>query len=86
MNGRVYVWCKARSVKAKNVGREGRAALVAYKGNDGVLVRGPARLLNANDPAYAAVTQAFLVKYERHETYGNDTLIEIEPVRVSVFD
>lgn len=84
-DGRVYVWCRATSRKARNAAREGRAALVAYKGHDGVLVRGRVRLLQAADPAYGSITAAFLAKYERDETYGNDTLIEITPHRVTSF-
>ena len=85
-DGRVYVWCKGSSRKVRNAARDGRAALVAYKGNDGVLVRGRARLLTAGDAGYDAITGAFLKKYERDETYGNDTLIEITPHRVTTFD
>lgn len=77
--GKVYVWCKARSRKARNVARTGRAALTAYKGHDFALVRGPARLLDAGDERYDATTRLFLTKYQRDESYGNDTLIEITP-------
>ena len=81
--GRVYVWCHATSVKARNAAREGRAALVAYKGRAFALVRGTARLLSADDDDYERITAAFLAKYAREETYGNDCLIEITPERVS---
>ena len=81
--GRVYVWCHATSVKARNAGRAGRAALVGYKGHAFVLVRGAARLLTAADNVTARIAKIFLDKYEREETYGNDTLIEIEPERIS---
>lgn len=83
-DGAVYAWTKRGSVKARNVAREGRAAMVAYKGHAGVLVRGPARLLDASHERFPAITGAFLAKYEREETYGNDTLIEITPERVSL--
>jgi len=76
------VWCKARSVKARNVARSGLAALTAYKSHDFVLVRGRARLLDAAAPEYARVTASFLAKYDRTESYGNDRLIEITPDRV----
>lgn len=79
----VYCWCKATSLKARNAARAGRAALVAYKGNAFVLVRGRARLLHDGDERYEPVTRAFLTKYRREETYGNDTLIEIASERVS---
>lgn len=84
-DGRAYVWCKGTSRKARNAGRDGRAALVAYKMNDGVLLRGRVRLIGADEPGYDAITKAFLAKYERNETYGNDTLIEITPHRVTTF-
>jgi len=82
-DGRVYSWCHATSVKARNAARAGRAGLVAYKGMAFVLVRGRARLLTADDDAYARITRMFLDKYEREETYGNDALIEITPERIS---
>lgn len=82
-DGRVYCWTQGTSAKARNVGRTGRAAIVASKGHGGVLVRGPARLLTASDPSYQPVSTAFLVKYRREETYGNDTLIEVTPERVT---
>lgn len=82
-DGTAYVWCKARSVKARNVARDGRAAITAYKSNDFVLVRGPARLLDDSDPAYARVTTLFLTKYDRTEAYGNDRLIAITPGKVA---
>lgn len=81
--GRAYVWCHATSVKARNAAREGRAALVAYKGHAFALVRGSARLLSAADDGYERITAAFLAKYDRDESYGNDRLIEITPERVS---
>jgi len=81
-DGRVYVWCPSASAKARNAAREGRAALTAYKGHAFVLVRGPAGLLRAGDERYEQVSQAFLRKYNREETYGNDVLIEITPEHV----
>lgn len=81
--GLVYCWCKATSAKARNAARAARAALVAYKGEAFVLVRGPARALTAKDEPYERITRAFLTKYRREETYGNDTLVEITPARVS---
>lgn len=81
--GKVYVWCQATSVKARNAERAGVAALTAYKGHDFVLARGPVRMLDASDADYGRVTQMFLAKYDRTETYGNDTLIEITPARIS---
>jgi PPOX class probable F420-dependent enzyme len=82
-DGRVYCWCKASSHKARNVAREARAALVAYKSHDGVLVRGPARLIPAAEDGYEEIARAFLDKYKREERYGNDVLIEITPERVT---
>jgi predicted pyridoxine 5'-phosphate oxidase superfamily flavin-nucleotide-binding protein len=79
----VWVWCESVSVKARNAAREGRAALVAYKGSDGVLVRGPVRILHDGDDGYAEIVKGFLEKYPR-EPHPNDTLIGITPTRVSV--
>lgn len=84
-DGRAYVWCKAASRKARNAARDGRAALVAYKMNDGVLLRGRVRLITQGEPGYDSITKMFLAKYERDEEYGNDTLIEITPHRVTTF-
>ena len=85
-DGFVYAWAESDSVKVRNVRRESRAAMLAYKGNDGVLVRGAARLLTADDDTYEPITKAFLEKYHREEIYGNDTLIEISPERTSVWE
>ena len=85
-DGKVYSWCEGNSVKARNATRTGRAAIMAYKGMDGALVRGPARLLTAADPAYEGITRGFLSKYDREETFGNDTLIEVTPERVATWE
>lgn len=82
-DGRVWCWCQASSHKAHNVAREGRAALVAYKSHDGVLVRGLARLTPAGADGYEEIARGFLGKYKREERYGNDVLIEITPERVT---
>ncbi|HEX9775479.1 MAG TPA: pyridoxamine 5'-phosphate oxidase family protein [Actinomycetota bacterium] len=81
--GKAYVWCRASSVKARQAARSGTAAIVAYKNLDFVLLRGTARILTASDPSYERLTNAFLAKYERTETYGNDALIQITPERIS---
>jgi PPOX class probable F420-dependent enzyme len=80
--GKVYAWSQERSVKVQNVRRSGRAAMLVYRGNSHALVRGPARLLHAGDAGYDEITRAFLTKYEREETYGNDVLVEVSPDRV----
>lgn len=85
-SGLVYVWCESWSLKARNARREGRAALTAYKGQAGVLVRGPVRLIEEGGPGYADVTRAFLDKYKREETFGNDLVLEITPERVAAWD
>lgn len=85
-DGRAYVWCRSSSRKARNAAREGRAALVAYKQNDGVLLRGRVRLIAEGEDGYEGITGAFLKKYERAETYGNDLLIELSPHRITTFD
>lgn len=85
-DGKVYCWCEARSVKARNAQRTGRVAIMAYKGVSGALVRGPARLLAPADPSYHVIARGFLDKYRREETYGNDTLIEVTPERVATWE
>ena len=80
---KVYVWTRARSRKVANVAHAGIAALTAYKGNDFVLVRGRARVLDATDPSYEQLARSFLRKYDRDETFGNDRLIEILPEKIS---
>jgi PPOX class probable F420-dependent enzyme len=81
--GKVYVWCRSTSVKARNVARAGVAALTAYRGGAFVLARGPARLIHDGEGDFARITQMFLAKYDRSETYSNDVLIEITPERIS---
>ena len=85
-NGKVYSWCEGDSVKARNAQRTGKAAIMAYKGTDGALVRGPARLLTQADPGYEEIAKGFLSKYDREETFGNDTLIEVTPERVATWE
>jgi F420H(2)-dependent biliverdin reductase len=80
--GKVYAWTQRRSVKARNVKGSGRAAMLVYRGNQYALVRGAARLLHAGDAGYDEITRAFLTKYNRDETYGNDVLVEVSPDRV----
>jgi nitroimidazol reductase NimA-like FMN-containing flavoprotein (pyridoxamine 5'-phosphate oxidase superfamily) len=82
----VYAWCESWSVKIRNIARTGTAAMVAYRGHAFVLVRGRARLLGDGDASYGRVTDMFLKKYDREESYGNDTLIEIAPDRVSAWE
>lgn len=82
----VYVWAHRTSRKAQNAQRTGRASLVSYKGQSGVLVRGASEILDASHPDYRRITERFLSKYQRGETYGNDTLIKIAAERVSTFD
>jgi uncharacterized pyridoxamine 5'-phosphate oxidase family protein len=84
--GRVYVWCEASSAKARNAARDARVGIVAYKGNSGVLIRGRARLIFEGGVGYGELSGLFLAKYNRHEAYGNDTLLEITPERVTTFD
>ncbi|MEX2554255.1 MAG: pyridoxamine 5'-phosphate oxidase family protein [Actinomycetota bacterium] len=85
-DGKVYCWCEGDSVKARNAKRNGRAALMAYKGTSGALVRGPVRLLTEADPSYESIARGFLDKYQREETFGNDSLIELTPERVATWE
>jgi hypothetical protein len=57
--------------------------MVGYKGHSFVSVRGPVRIISLGEPDYDAIARAFLDKYEREETYGNDTLIEVTPENVA---
>lgn len=82
---RVYCWGHRTSLKARNVAETSVAALTAYKGHTRAIVRGPARLLAADDPLYDVATEGILAKYQREETYGNDCVIQITPTKV-VFD
>lgn len=82
-DGRTYNWVHSWSAKGRNAARGGRAALLAYKGQTGVLLRGPVRVIRQGEPGYEEISKAFLEKYGREETYGNDLLIELTPERVS---
>lgn len=81
--GRAYSWGHARSARARNLKANPKASIVAYKGGQSfVMLRGAARILTEADPEYARITQLFLKKYDREETYGNDTLIEVAPDQI----
>ncbi|MGZ4104826.1 MAG: pyridoxamine 5'-phosphate oxidase family protein [Actinomycetota bacterium] len=80
---KVYVWCEAISQKAHNAARARKAGIAGYKGHAFVSVRGPVRIISKGEHEYDAIAQAFLDKYEREESYGNDTLIELTPEHVS---
>lgn len=81
--GRAYSWGHAESARLRNLRANPKIALVAYKGQQSfVMVRGVARILTQADDEYARITQLFLKKYDREETYGNDTLTEIAPEQI----
>jgi nitroimidazol reductase NimA-like FMN-containing flavoprotein (pyridoxamine 5'-phosphate oxidase superfamily) len=80
--GRVYTWGKESSKRIAHIKRTARAALVAYKGNAYVMVSGAATILRDDDENYGRITEMFLAKYQREETYGNDALVAIEPEQV----
>lgn len=84
--GKVYVWCESDSVKAANARRTGLAALTAYKGQAGVLVRGSVLAITKGTPEYESITQRFLAKYDRTEEFGNDLVLEITPAHVAAWD
>jgi F420H(2)-dependent biliverdin reductase len=84
--GKVYAWSESDSVKVANVRREGKAAMLGYKGRAAALVRGAARVLTVDNASYADITQEFLTKYKREETYGNDVLVEISPDRITAWE
>lgn len=81
--GRVYSWGRSGARRMRHINASGFAAVVAYKGDSFVLVRGRARLIDASDPRYEPITQLFLKKYAREETFGNDALVEVMPDRVT---
>ena len=81
-----HVWIESDSVKARNARREGRAALIAYKGQQGVLVRGALRFIETTDPDYPTITKRFLDKYKRDENFGNDLVIAVAPDRVTSWE
>jgi hypothetical protein len=80
---KVYVWSQRTSLKVRNAVRARRAGLVGYKGHAFVSVRGPVSIVSIGEPGYDEITRGFLAKYEREETYGNDTLIEITPEHIA---
>jgi len=80
---KIYVWCERGSQKARNATRTKRAAIVGYKGHAFVSARGDVRIIAKGAPGYDEITQGFLDKYEREETYGNDTLLELTPEHLS---
>ena len=82
-NDKVYVWSQRTSQKVRNAARARRAGLVGYKGHAFVSVHGPVSIISMGVPVYDEITRGFLDKYEREETYGNDTLIEITPEHVA---
>ncbi|MCA1832317.1 MAG: pyridoxamine 5'-phosphate oxidase family protein [Actinomycetota bacterium] len=84
--GKPYVWTESASQKGRNVSRDGRVALMSYKNTAGVLVRGTTTLIRAGDPGYDDVARAFLDKYDREETYGNDLIVEINPEHVATWE
>lgn len=81
--GKAYSWGHAGSARLRNVAATGTVALTAYKGAQSfVMVRGAARTLQEGDADYERITALFLKKYQREETYGNDTLLEITPAKI----
>ena len=84
--GKVYAWSESDSVKVANVRRTGKAAVLGYKGRAAALVRGTARALTKDFAHYAFITEGFLKKNNREESYGNDTLVEVSPDRVAFWE
>lgn len=81
--GCVYVWCKRSSRKAKNAQQHGIAAVVAYRGNSGVMVRGPITAIGEEAGVhYGTIKKAFQLKFSDRsdpEDYGNDCLLRLLP-------
>ena len=80
---KVYVWSQRTSQKARNAARAGRASIVGYKGHAFVSVRGPVKIIFFRQETAYEIARGFLDKYQREETYGNDTLIQLSPEHVS---
>ena len=79
---RIYSWVEDDSVKARNVRREGTAAVTGYMGNFFAMARGRARTIEQRDAPYDDLAEGFLRKYDREEVYGNNLFIEISPEHV----
>jgi hypothetical protein len=83
--GTPHVWCESWSVKARNAQRNGRATIMAYKGQVGAMVRGAVTPIRAEDPSYDEITTMFLRKYDREEEYGNDLVLAIAPDHITTW-
>lgn len=81
-DGRVYSWCRSTARRVDYLRERPLASMTAYRGNDFVCARGPVAFRDSSWERYAEVTALFLRKYDRTETYGNDTLVELDPVQV----
>lgn len=82
--GCVYTWCRADARRVRFLHARPVAAITAYRGNDYACARGAVRIFGTQWDGYPVVSAMFLEKYERTETYGNDTLVELDPVSVIV--
>jgi hypothetical protein len=81
-DGKVYTWCRSSARRVGFLRERPLASITAYRGNDFACARGPVNFYDSNWARYSELTKAFLDKYERTETYGNDLLVELDPVSV----
>lgn len=79
--GVVRVITFAPSVKARNVGRGGRASVTQIDGARWVTFEGPARLLN-DDASVASAVAAYAQRYRQPKVRDDRVVIEIEVDRV----
>jgi len=73
-NGKVYVQSDRSSVKVRNVLRNGNVAVAVYNGEEAVIVRGKARVVES-DEEFVRRTRDHVSKYGlRIDEYGRDSL------------
>lgn len=81
-DGRVYSWCRAGARRVQYLRDRPLASVTSYRGDNFACARGPIALRDSSWERYEEITAMFLEKYDRTETYGNDTLVELDPVQV----
>ncbi|MFP5224768.1 MAG: pyridoxamine 5'-phosphate oxidase family protein [Actinomycetota bacterium] len=81
-DGKVYTWCRTTARRVGFLRARPVASITAYRGNDFACARGPVAFRDPSWSGYERITAAFLDKYERDETYGNDLLVELDPISV----
>jgi len=93
-NGRVYIQTDRKSVKVQNLVRNDRVAVAVYCGEEAVIIRGKARLIDSHEE-FVKRTQDHIDKYRlKLDEHGRDSLgiplfdnrlrcvIEVAPKRI----